>query len=107
MIHKKERFETIVAALNAQFKGSMTFELAGSLAHNSTSDHDADIVVHPVVPPDLHAFAQGCKSAGLNVVAIDTNSTEAFPGRPQGQDRVQVKWPDGTVIDMFFPKKAE
>ena len=104
MIHTQERFRTIVAALNTAFDGWMTFELGGSLVHQPAGQHDADIIVRPRLPIPLKAFTAGCRDAGIEVVAVDTNSATPFPGRPEGQDRVQVKFLTGEVIDLFFPK---
>ena len=107
MIHTQEQFRRIVEALNTIFAGSMTFQLAGSLADKPASFHDADIIVYPSLPitdATLNAFAQGCRDAGNEVLAIDKTSKAPFPGRPQGQDRVQVKFKAGQVVDMFFPK---
>lgn len=65
---------------------------------------DADIIVHPRLAFPLKAFADGCKSGGMEILAIDLESTAPFPGRPQGQDRLQVKCVSGEIIDLFFPK---
>ena len=107
MIHTQEQFRSIVDALNKIFAGNMTFQLAGSLAHKPASFHDADIIVYPSLPVTdvtLDAFARGCRAAGNEVLAIDKTSTTPFPGRPHGQDRIQVKFKTGQVVDMFFPK---
>ncbi len=80
MIHRKERFQAIVEGLNSAFHGSMAFELVGSLAEKETSDHDADILVHSVLKPDLQAFAQGC----LEVIAIDTSFQNYFSKQTGG-----------------------
>jgi hypothetical protein len=107
MIHTQEQFRKIVEALNAIFAGNMTFQLAGSLADKPASFHDADIIVYPTLPvtdATLEAFARGCRHAGNEVLAIDKNSTTPFPGRPNGQDRIQVKFKTGQIVDMFFPK---
>jgi hypothetical protein len=107
MIHTQDQFRKIVDALNTIFSGSMTFQLAGSLAHKPASFHDADIIVYPSLPVTdvtLEAFARGCRDAGNEVLAIDKTSTVPFPGRPHGQDRVQVKFQTGQIVDMFFPK---
>ena len=66
--------------------------------------HDADIVVYPKLPGGFDSFIRGCRDGGTEVVAIDTNSTTPFPGRPNGQDRVQLKFASGQLIDMFFPR---
>jgi|SRR5271166_3592566 len=104
MKHTRERFKTIVAGLNAAFDGMMVFELAGSLTQKEASDHDADIVVYPKLPVPLAALKKGFAEGGTEVVAVDTTSTKPFPGRPEGQDRIQIKMSGGEVIDLFFPK---
>jgi hypothetical protein len=104
VIHTKQRFQTIVAGLNKAFEGFMVFQLAGSLADKSASQHDADIIVYPKLPFEMEAFARGCKEGGVEIIAVDKTSTTPFPGRPEGQDRVQVKMSSGEIIDLFFPK---
>ena len=81
-----------------------TFQLVGSLKEKPASYHDADIVVYPKLPGGFDGFFRGCKDGGTEVVAIDTDSTTPFPGRPNGQDRVQLKFASGQLIDLFFPK---
>lgn len=102
--HTKDRFKLIVEALNAAFKGSMVFELAGSLIHKESSDHDADIIVHTTVPVSLPSLKAGFAAGGTEIVAVDTNSTTPFPGRPNGQDRIQIKMQTGEVLDLFYAK---
>jgi hypothetical protein len=104
VIHTRERFTTIVAGLNQAFDGFMIFQLAGSLADKPASQHDADIIVYPRLPFEMNAFSKGCTDSGMQIVAVDTTSTTPFPGRPEGQDRIQVKMSSGEVIDLFFPK---
>lgn len=103
-IHTKERFQSIVDGLNQAFDGFMVFQLVGSLAEKPASHHDADIVVYPKVPFDMKSFSQGCNDAGMEILAVDVTSTTPFPGRPQGQDRLQVKIGSGEIIDLFLPK---
>lgn len=104
--HTHEQFQAIVDALNndKEFSGWYTFQLVGSLKEKPASYHDADIVVYPKLPGGFDAFLRGCKDGGIEVVAIDTNSTTPFPGRPDGQDRIQLKFVGGQVLDLFFPK---
>jgi len=102
--HTYEQCQTIVDALNKALDGWFTFQLVGSLKLKPASYHDADIVVYPKLPRGFDAFILGCKDGGTEVVAIDTNSTKPFPGRPNGQDRVQLKFPGGQILDLFFPK---
>jgi hypothetical protein len=104
VLHSRERFTTIVAGLNKAFEGFMIFQLAGSLTDKPASQHDADIIVYPRLAFDMNAFSKGCKDAGIQIVAVDTTSNAPFPGRPNGQDRIQVKMRSGEVIDLFFPK---
>jgi hypothetical protein len=104
VLHSRERFKTIVAGLNHAFDGFMVFQLAGSLANKPTSHHDADIIVYPKLPFDMKAFSHGCKDGGMEILAVDTTSIAPFPGRPNGQDRIQVKISSGEIIDLFFPK---
>ncbi len=107
MVHTKEHFDFVVGALNNMYNGSYNFKLAGSLAFKPASFHDADIIVYPVFPiteVTLLAFAEGCRNAGNEVLAIDRTATVPFPGRPQGQDRIQIKFKTGHIVDMFFPK---
>jgi hypothetical protein len=108
-IHTKERFQAIVNTLNELYKGAMVFQLAGSLANKPASFHDADIIVYPALPMSdgsLEAFARGCAKAGSEVVAIDKDSRTPFPGRPDGQWRVQIKFSGGELVDLFFPKPS-
>jgi hypothetical protein len=46
----------------------------------------------------------GFAAGGTEIVAVDTNSTTPFPGRPNGQDRIQIKMQTGEVIDLFYAK---
>ena len=102
--HTHEQFQAIVDALNKAFNGWFTFQLVGSLKEKPASYHDADVVVYPKLPGGFDGFIRGCKDGGTEVVAIDTNSTTPFPGRPNGQDRVQLRFASGQLIDLFFPK---
>ncbi len=108
--HTQEQFQRIVDALNQMYDGMMIFQLVGSLKEKPASYHDADIVVHPVaVPPALwssgfQGFLRGCRKGGIEIIEVDGNSSTPFPGRPNGQDRVQVKFTTGQVVDLFFPK---
>lgn len=60
--------------------------------------------MYPTLSFDMNAFSKGCKDGGMEIVAVDKTSTTPFPGRPNGQDRIQVKMSSGEVIDLFFPK---
>ncbi len=106
--HTNEQFTRIVDALNQTFGGYLTFQLVGSLKEKPASYHDADIVVYPlpIFPPgiDLRGFARACKSVGIEVMEVDTDSTDPFPGRPEGQDRIKLKFTTGQIADLFFPK---
>lgn len=102
--HTQEQFQKIVDALNLIFGTYFTFQLVGSLKEKPASYHDADIVVYPKLPGGFDGFIRGCKAGGTEVVAIDTTSSTPFPGRPNGQDRVQLKFSSGQLIDLFFPK---
>lgn len=102
--HTKAQFETIVAGLNEEFGDNMTFQLAGSLSNKPASNHDADIVVYPKLLSGANGFLHGCKDAGIEILAIDPKSATPFPGRPDGQDRIQIKLGTGQIIDLFFPK---
>ena len=104
VIHTKVQFEAVVAGLNQAFDGWMDFQLAGSLSQKPASPHDADIIVYPKLPSGVKGFLQGCKDAGIEIVALDDTSTTPFPGRPGGQDRIQVKLTSGHTVDLFFPK---
>ena len=104
VIHNSERFKVVVAWLNNAFDGLMVFQLAGSLAEKPASFHDADIIVYPEFPFDLKAFSRGCEAGGIQIAALDGSSTTPFPGRPEGQDRIQLKMSSGEVIDLFLPK---
>lgn len=99
-----QQFQTIVDALNKTFGDWFTFQLVGSLTEKPASYHDADIVVYPKLAGGFDGFIRGCKAGGTEVVAIDTDSKDPFPGRPSGQDRVQLKFDSGQLIDLFFPK---
>jgi hypothetical protein len=107
-IHTQEQFQKIVDILNVQWKGKMSFQLVGSLSEKPTSYNDADIVVTPA--PGLPAgiavegFAKACRETGMEIIEVDRNSVTPVPGRPDGQDRIQLKFPTGQVIDLFFPK---
>jgi hypothetical protein len=79
MNHPAELFKMMVAILNRQFQGLMTFELVGSLAWKASSDHDADIVVHARLPVHLRELAAGF--SGGQIEMVDRNSTVPFPGR--------------------------
>jgi hypothetical protein len=107
VIHTKERFQFIVNTLNDLHRGAMTFQLAGSLADKPASFHDADIIVYPTLPVSLEEFTKACVDGGSQVVAIDKDSRTPFPGRPDGQWRIQIKFPGGEVVDLFFPKPKE
>ena len=106
--HTSKQFTRIVDILNLMWKDKMTFQLVGSLAEKPSSDHDADIVVypHPALPSGIDpvGFMNGCKSSGAGIVEIDRNSTTPFPGRPDGQDRIRLRFPTGQLVDLFFPK---
>jgi hypothetical protein len=104
VIRTSERFNTVVAWLNSAFDGLMVFQLAGSLTEKPASFHDEDIIVYPKFPFDLTAFSRGCEAGGIQIIAIDGTSTTPFPGRPEGQDRIQLKMGSGEVIDLFLPK---
>lgn len=104
MIHTSERFKAVVAALNNLFDGQMVFQLAGSLAEKPASFHDVDIIVYPKFPFDLKAFSRGCEAGGMQIAATDGASTTPFPGRPEGQDRIQLRMVSGEMIDLFLPK---
>jgi hypothetical protein len=106
--HTNEQFTRIVDILNLTFKDKMTFKLVGSLAEKPASYHDADIVVypHPALPTGikLEGFIKACKKSGAEIIKVDTDSTEPFPGRPDGQDRIRLRFTTGQVADLFFPK---
>jgi hypothetical protein len=106
--HTNEQFTRIVDMLNLMFKDKMTFQLVGSLAEKPASYHDADIVVYPqpAFPPGiaLEGFIRGCEKSGAEILKVDTDSTDPFPGRPDGQDRIQLRFTTGQVVDLFFPK---
>lgn len=106
--HTQEQFQKIVDILNMQWKGKMSFQLVGSLAHKPTSYHDADIVVYPApgFPGGiaLDGFVKGCEKSGARIVEVDRDSKDPFPGRPEGQDRIRVRFTTGQVIDFFFAK---
>ena len=103
-IHTKEQFTAVVASLNKVFDGWMTFQLVGSLNEKPATYNDADIVVYPKLDSGFAGFLQGCKDGRIEIVKIDKKSTAPFPGRPDGQDRVQLKLASGQVVDLFFPK---
>ena len=92
--HTHEQFRRIVDILNLTWKDKMKFQLVGSLAEKPASYNDADIVVypHPAMPPGiaLEGFVKACKESGARIVAVDTDSTERFSGRPDGQDRIRL-----------------
>jgi hypothetical protein len=102
--HTKSQFEAVVAALNQAFDGWMVFQLAGSLSGKPASFHDADIIVYPRLTSGVKGFLQGCREARIEILALDDTSTTPFPGRPAGQDRIQVKLASGHTVDLFFPK---
>jgi hypothetical protein len=102
--HTHEQFQAIVDGLNKASGDWFTFQLVGSLKEKPASYHDADIVVYPKMPGGFDAFIRGCKNVGIEVIAIDTDSKDSFPGRPNGQDRIQLKFTSGQVLDLFFPK---
>jgi len=104
VVHTKAQFESVVAGLNQVFDGLMTFQLAGSLSGKPASYHDADIIVYPKLPSGVRGFLRGCKEAGIEILAVDATSATPFPGRPEGQDRIQIKFSAGYVVDLFFPK---
>jgi hypothetical protein len=58
------------------------------------------------MPPGivLDGFIKACQQTGAEIVEVDTNSTIPFPGRPDGQDRIQLKFTTGQIVDLFFPK---
>jgi hypothetical protein len=107
--HTHEQFQAIVDILNMQWKEQqMSFQLVGSLSEKPASYNDADIVVYP--PPwmpggiAIEGFMRACEKTGMRIVEVDRDSTTPFPGRPDGQDRIQLEFPTGQVIDLFFPK---
>ena len=103
--HTQEQFQRIVDALNQTFDGFMVFQLVGSLKEKPASYNDADIVVYPTLGPfGFEGFLRGCRRSGVEIVEVDKTSLTPFPGRPDGQDRVQVKFTTGQVVDFFFPK---
>jgi hypothetical protein len=106
--HTREQFTAIVETLNQFWTDKMTFELVGSLTEKSESDHDADIAVYPLpgLPPGIpvEGFINGCRKSGAEVVEVDRESKGPFPGRPDGQDRIRVRFTTGQVIDFFFAK---
>ncbi|MDE3188400.1 MAG: hypothetical protein KGM96_12880 [Acidobacteriota bacterium] len=105
--HRREQFQQIVDILNMLWKGKMSFQLVGSLSQKSNGN-DADIVVTP--PPgfpggiEVEGFVRACRETGIEIVEVDRDSKDPQPGRPDGQDRIQLKFPGGQVIDLFFPK---
>src|ERR1039457_1229509 len=102
--HTNEQFMRIVDILNLTFKDKMTFQLVGSLAEKPASYHDADIVVypHPAMPAgiQLEGFIKACKQSGAEIIEVDTDSTTPFPGRPDGQDRIKLKFTTGQIVDL-------
>lgn len=106
--HTHEQFQKIVDMLNMQWKGKMSFQLVGSLSQKSESDHDADIVVTPApgLPGGiaLEGFVKASQETGMEIVAVDTDSKDPQPGRPEGQDRIRLRFSTGQEIDLFFPK---
>jgi len=73
--HTKLQFEAVVAGLNQAFDGWMVFQLAGSLSDTPASFHDADIIVYPKLSSGAKGFLQGCRDAGIEIVALDDAST--------------------------------
>jgi hypothetical protein len=104
VIHTSHRFKTSVAGLNQAFHGFMGFQLAGLLVEKPARQDDADIIVYPKLPSDMKAFSNGREDGGMEILAVDKTSTTPFPGRPEGQDRIQVKLSSSEAIDLFFPK---
>jgi hypothetical protein len=103
--HTQEQFQRIVDSLNQTSNGLMTFQLVGSLTEKPASYNDADIVVYPRLGPfGFEGFLRGIRKSGAEVLEVDKDSVTPFPGRPNGQDRVQVKFTTGQVVDFFFPK---
>jgi hypothetical protein len=106
--HTREQFQKIVDILNIQWKGKMSFQLVGSLTEKPASYNDADIVVTPApgLPAgiEVEGFARACRETGMEIIEVDRDSVTPFPGRPDGQDRIQLKFTTGQVIDLFFPK---
>jgi hypothetical protein len=107
-IHTQGQFQKIVDILNMQWKGKMSFQLVGKLSEKPASYNDADIVVTPApgLPGgiEVEGFAKACRETGMEIIEVDRNSVTPFPGRPDGQDRIQLKFTTGQVIDLFFPK---
>jgi hypothetical protein len=106
--HTHEQFQKIVDILNTQWKGKMSFQLVGSLSQKSVSANDADIVVTPApgLPGGiaLEGFAKACQETGMQIVEVDRDSKDPYPGRPEGQDRIRLRATTGQEIDLFFPK---
>lgn len=109
--HTQEQFTRIVDLLNMMFKDKLTFQLVGSLSEKPASYHDADIVVYPRpgMPAgiQLAGFIRACEKSGAEIIEVDRDSTTSFPGRPEGQDRIQLKFTTGQIVDLFFPKGKE
>lgn len=105
--HTREQFQKIVDILNMQWKGKMSFQLVGSLTEKPASYIDADIVVTPApgLPGgiEVEGFAKACRETGMEIIEVDRDSVTPFPSRPDGQDRIQLKFTTGQVIDLFFP----
>jgi hypothetical protein len=96
-----------VDILNIQWKGKMSFQLVGSLSQKPAG-HDADIVVTPAPGlPDgiaIEGLMKACEKTGMQIVEVDRESKDPYPGRPEGQDRIRLKMTTGHEIDLFFPK---
>ena len=52
----------------------------------------------------LEGFVKGCKESGARILEVDRDSKDPFPGRPEGQDRIRIRFTTGQEIDLFFPK---
>lgn len=106
--HTQEQFQKIVDILNMQWKGIMSFQLVGSLSQKPASYNDADIVVYPApgLPRgiEIEGFAKACQKSRARIVEVDRDSKTPFPGRPEGQDRIRIRFTTGQEVDLFFPK---